>query len=104
MGVIVLASVGIGRGIARLVGDGEGTSVAAVGNAVPVGEEVDSAAAVLGPGVAVAAVAGTAVTAAGVDVTVDMVSVVGVAASESSSDLRHPTTKMAKAITSRAKK
>ena len=104
MGVAVLASVGIGRGIARLVGDGEGTSVAAVGNAVPVGEEVGSVAEVLSPGVAVAAVEGTAVTAAGGDVTVDIASVPEVVASGSSSGLRHPTTKMAKAIASRVKK
>ncbi len=82
---------GIGRGIARLVGDGDGAEVTAVGVGTIVGKVDGSVAEVVGMSAAVAAGEGTAVAALGGDVTVDAVSVAGVVASDCSNGLRHPT-------------
>ena len=104
MGGTALSSVGVIRGIARLVGDGDGTAAIAVG-VDTIGGKVDgSVAEVVGIGAAVAAGEGAAVAAATGGVTVDAVSVPEVVASGSSNGLRHPTARTTTTIANKVKK
>ena len=95
---------GIGRVIARLVGDGDGTATITVGVGAAVAEGEGEVAAVVGMSAAVAGGEGTAVAALGGDVTVDAVSVAGVVASGSSNDLRHPTARTTTTTANKVKK